>query len=565
MEQQTGGGDVLAGRYRLVEPIGRGGMGKVWRAHDELLHRTVAVKELTAGLYVAQADRDVMHARTQKEARAAARIQHPAVVTVHDVLEHDDRPWIVMEYIDGPSLAEAAKAAGRIEPREAARIGLHVLGALRAAHAVGVLHRDVKPGNVLLAKDGRVLLTDFGIAAIEGDSSITRTGEIVGSIDYLAPERVTGGSPDPSSDLWSLGATLYTAVEARSPFRRTSPISSLQAVVNDEPPALRQAGALGPIITALLRKDPAQRPSAAEAERMLMEAMEGREPKAAQAYVPTRAVTSQELAPAQESAEEPVQSADNAQTALLPEPPAPPATGATAVTVADPARGWRVRAVVVALVAALLGGGGVFGVLKYTGDSGNDGGADKAASSAGGQSGGQSGGPAGGASGGPSGDDAKSQAEAAPPVGWKKVTDPTGFSLFVPDGWTRQMDGNQIDYTPDNGKHFIRIAADSTPDYENPYVHLLDLEKQVAKRTDYKRQRLNQNTFRDSTRAALWDFTWMEKGTQAGPRRAIEQMYVAPDGTEYAIYMSGPVSDWSTTRQQFDIVLSGWEPPAAKP
>lgn len=291
---------MLAGRYRLVEPIGRGGMGKVWRAHDELLHRTVAVKELTAGLYVAQADRDVMHARTQKEARAAARIQHPAVVTVHDVLEHDDRPWIVMEYIDGPSLAEAAKAAGRIEPREAARIGLHVLGALRAAHAVGVLHRDVKPGNVLLAKDGRVLLTDFGIAAIEGDSSITRTGEIVGSIDYLAPERVTGGSPDPSSDLWSLGATLYTAVEARSPFRRTSPISSLQAVVNDEPPALRQAGALGPIITALLRKDPAERPSAAEAERMLMEAMEGREPKAAQAYVPTRAVTSQELAPAQD-------------------------------------------------------------------------------------------------------------------------------------------------------------------------------------------------------------------------------------------------------------------------
>ncbi|WP_308120671.1 serine/threonine-protein kinase, partial [Streptomyces bambusae] len=287
MEHRTGAGDVLAGRYRLVESIGSGGMGRVWRALDELLSRTVAVKELTAGLYVTEADRAVLHARTQKEARAAARIAHPAVVTVHDVLEHDDRPWIVMEYIDGPSLAEAAKAAGRIEPREAARIGLHVLGALRAAHAVGVLHRDVKPGNVLLAKDGRVLLTDFGIAAIEGDSSITRTGELVGSIDYLAPERVTGGAPDPASDLWSLGATLYTAVEARSPFRRTSPISSLAAVVNDEPPAPRQAEALGPVITALLRKDPAQRPSAAEAERMLLEAMEGREPKAAQAFVPT--------------------------------------------------------------------------------------------------------------------------------------------------------------------------------------------------------------------------------------------------------------------------------------
>ncbi|MFJ3722246.1 serine/threonine-protein kinase [Streptomyces sp. NPDC090045] len=542
MEQQTGGGAVLAGRYRLVEPIGRGGMGKVWRAHDELLHRTVAVKELTAGLYVSQADRDVMHARTQKEARAAARIQHPAVVVVHDVLEHDDRPWIVMEYIDGPSLAEAAKAAGRIEPREAARIGLHVLGALRAAHAVGVLHRDVKPGNVLLAKDGRVLLTDFGIAAIEGDSSITRTGEIVGSIDYLAPERVTGGIPDPSSDLWSLGATLYTAVEARSPFRRTSPISSLQAVVNDEPPALRQAEALGPVITALLRKDPMERPSAAEAERMLLEAMEGREPKAAQAYVPTRAVTQDELAPAQEPSAEPAAPAERAhpapqttsQTAPLPEPAERPPVPAPA----DPASGWLKRAAGIALVAALLGGGGVFGVLKYTGDAGSGG-----------------------------GDKNVSAPDVAPvPAGYTKVTDPIGgFTLFVPEGWKRVSNGDQIDYTPDDGKHFIRIAADPTPDYRDPLAHLLDLEQQVAKRTDYKKVRLNQNTFRGSTRGALWDFTWTEKQNHPGPRRAKEQMYIDPDGTEYAIYMSSPVADWSTTEQQFDIVLSGWEPPVKKP
>ncbi|MFI1149064.1 serine/threonine-protein kinase [Streptomyces sp. NPDC020817] len=543
MEQQTGAGAVLAGRYRLVEPIGSGGMGKVWRAHDELLHRTVAVKELTAGLYVAQADREVLHARTQKEARAAARIQHPAVVVVHDVLEHDDRPWIVMEYIDGPSLADAAKAAGRIEPPEAARIGLHVLGALRAAHAVGVLHRDVKPGNVLLAKDGRVLLTDFGIAAIEGDSSITRTGEIVGSIDYLAPERVTGGTPGTASDLWSLGATLYTAVEARSPFRRTSPISSLQAVVNDEPPALRQAGALGPVITALLRKDPEGRPSAQETERMLIEAMEGRQPKAAQAYVPTRAVTPEELDAAEEAEPEaapapaPAPAPDSARTAALPEQPGPAPAAAQG--------GGRVkRAAAVALVAALVGGGAVFGVLKFTGDTeAGNGGSDKNASAP----------------------DRQGGEEAAPPEGYTQVTDPTGFTLFVPAGWKRQMDGDQIDYTPDNGKHFIRIAADPTPDYENPYAHLLDLEKQVQKRTDYKKQRLNQNTFRDSTRAALWDFSWTEKGTHAGPRRAIEQMYVAPDGTEYAIYMSSPVADWSTTRQQFDVVLSGWKPPAGKP
>ncbi|MFF3647909.1 serine/threonine-protein kinase [Streptomyces sp. NPDC002181] len=540
MEQQTGAGAVLAGRYRLVEPIGSGGMGKVWRAHDELLHRTVAVKELTAGLYVAQADREVLHARTQKEARAAARIQHPAVVVVHDVLEHDDRPWIVMEYIDGPSLADAAKAAGRIEPAEAARIGLHVLGALRAAHAVGVLHRDVKPGNVLLAKDGRVLLTDFGIAAIEGDSSITRTGEIVGSIDYLAPERVTGGTPGTSSDLWSLGATLYTAVEARSPFRRTSPISSLQAVVNDEPPALRQAGALGPVITALLRKDPGERPSAQETERMLIEAMEGRQPKAAQAYVPTRAVTPEELADAAEEAapqapaQAPAPAPDQVRTAALPEQPGP--------APAAPGGGWIKRAAAIALVAALVGGGAVFGVLKFTGDDAGGGGSDKNASAPDRQDG---------------------AAEAAPPAGYTKVVDPlAGFTLFVPDGWTRKANGDQIDYTPDDGKHFIRIASDPTPDYRDPYAHLLDLETQVAKRMDYKKVRLNQNTFRDSTRAALWEFTYTERQTHPGPRRAKEQMYIAPDGTEYAVYISGPTSDWATTEQQFDVALSGWKPPA---
>ncbi|MFJ9338284.1 serine/threonine-protein kinase [Streptomyces sp. NPDC101733] len=547
MEQQTGAGAVLAGRYRLVEPIGSGGMGKVWRAHDELLHRTVAVKELTAGLYVAQADREVLHARTQKEARAAARIQHPAVVTVHDVLEHDDRPWIVMEYIDGPSLAEAAKAAGRIEPREAARIGLHVLGALRAAHKVGVLHRDVKPGNVLLAKDGRVLLTDFGIAAIEGDSSITRTGELVGSIDYLAPERVTGGAPDPSSDLWSLGATLYTAVEARSPFRRTSPISSLQAVVNDEPPAPVQAGALGPVITALLRKDPTERPSAAEAERMLIEAMEGRVPKAAQAYVPTRVLSAEERVPARP----PEPRADVRAEHRTPAPPstAPPAppTGGTS--------GRLKRAAGVALVAALLGGGGVFGVLTYLdgGDGLRDGGAADRSTGAPDQ-------PA------KDGDGVKvdGPAQATPPAGYAKAEDPAGFSLFVPDGWRRQLDGTQIDYTPDNGRHLLRIAVAAKSEYPNPYMHLLDMEKQLQQRTDYKRQALHQNGFRGTEQAGLWDFTWTEKGPLAGPRRAIEQMYVAPDGTEYAIYLSGPAAEWSKLRAHFDMVLTGWQPASKK-
>src|SRR3954454_9179526 len=285
-------GQLVAGRYRLADTIGSGGMGRVWRAHDEVLHRAVAIKELTAALYVSESDQERLLHRTRAEARAAARINHSAVVTVHDVLDHDGRPWIVMELVEGHSLADAVKEQGRVEPREAARIGLWVLRALRAAHAAGVLHRDVKPGNVLISHDGRVLLTDFGIAQIEGDTTITRTGEVVGSVDYLAPERIRGHDPGASADLWALGATLYTAVEGRSPFRRTTPLTTMQAVVDEEPAEPRHAGPLGPVIAALLQKDPAVRPDAAEAEQMLAEAAEGRRPSAAQAYVPTQHVGS---------------------------------------------------------------------------------------------------------------------------------------------------------------------------------------------------------------------------------------------------------------------------------
>ncbi|WP_329117028.1 serine/threonine-protein kinase [Streptomyces sp. NBC_01353] len=527
----TAAGLLLAGRYRLAETIGRGGMGKVWRAHDEVLHRVVAVKELTAGRFVAEADRLVLHARTQKEARAAARITHPGVVTVHDVLEHDDRPWIVMQYVDGPSLADAAKEAGTLEPREAARIGLHVLGALRAAHAAGVLHRDVKPGNVLLARDGRVLLTDFGIAAIEGDSTITRTGELVGSIDYLAPERVRGGDPGPASDLWSLGATLYTAVEGTSPFRRTSPISTMQAVVTEEPPHPGKAGALAPVIVALLRKDPADRPRADEAERMLLDAMEGRTPQAAQAYVPTQRVGQQELISA--TAQLPAQDQPGPTATPVSTPTVVPRTGAPEAK----GRGrWR-SAVLAAVLAGVVAGGAVFAAMNYSGG------------------------------GGKAGDTGHStQPEAKPdtdalPAGWHRVEDPKGFSLAVPKGWKRQTEGDSIDYTPDNGRHRIRISVDPTPDFENPYMHVLDLEKTLKKRLQYKRIKLNQNTYRDQVRSARWEFTWYEKQEFPGPRHAIDQLYFTDDGTEYALYMASPESSWETTREQFDIVVQHWRAP----
>ncbi|MEU5293631.1 serine/threonine-protein kinase [Streptomyces umbrinus] len=598
-------GLLLSGRYRLVDSIGSGGMGRVWRAHDEVLHRAVAIKELTAALYVADSDQPVLLARTRAEARAAARINHSAVVTVHDVLEHDGRPWIVMELVEGHSLADAVKESGRVEPREAARVGLWVLRALRAAHAAGVLHRDVKPGNVLLSNDRRVLLTDFGIAQVEGDTTITRTGEIVGSVDYLAPERVRGHDPGPSSDLWALGATLYTAVEGRSPFRRTTPLTTMQAVVGEEPEELTHAGPLAPVIAALLRKDPAERPGPEEAEQMLAEAAEGRAPSSAQAYVPTEHVaTSHESGESPQAPEPPAPQGmyGPAHAAYGPQgsyggpqgvhgtqggPGTPGASGGHAAygshgmhdtygsqgrpapdsvaTMNQPAVAGTQRRkvstlVLVVILAALVGGGGVAALLYADGwgNSGNSESSSDPSSSAPS--------PSASATDDGKGNQTPGTGTGGVPDGWERVEDPQGFSLVLPKGWKRQTENTQVDYTPDNGEHFVRIAVDDSPDFDSPYTHLLDLEEQLGRLQDYRRVGLEENTFRDRP-GALWDFTWtaLAKDTEfPGPRRASEQAYLSREGVEYVIYMSAPAADWATAKDQFDTILRSWRPPGAQ-
>ncbi|WP_443334647.1 serine/threonine-protein kinase [Streptomyces sp. ZAF1911] len=265
-----GAGDrVIAGRYRLLGPLGRGGMGMVWRARDEVLGREVAVKEVRAPAGMDEAEVARMYRRLEREAWAAARVSHRGVVTVYDVATEDGRPWIVMEIVRGLSLAEVLEGDGPLTPQRTAHIGEQVLAALRSAHEAGVLHRDVKPGNVLIANDGRVVLGDFGIASLEGSTAITMTGEVVGSPEFLPPERALGREPGPGSDLWALGVMLYLAVEGVSPFHRESPVATLRAVVDEEFPPPRRAGPLTPVLEGLLVKDPAERLSAAEAARML--------------------------------------------------------------------------------------------------------------------------------------------------------------------------------------------------------------------------------------------------------------------------------------------------------
>ncbi|MFF8499787.1 serine/threonine-protein kinase [Streptomyces anulatus] len=267
--QRDKDGRLLAGRYRLGEVLGRGGMGTVWRADDETLGRTVAVKELRFPSAIDEDEKRRLITRTLREAKAIARIRNNSAVTVYDVVDEDDRPWIVMELIEGKSLAEAIREDGTLTPRRAAEVGLAILDVLRSAHREGILHRDVKPSNVLIAEDGRVVLTDFGIAQVEGDPSVTSTGMLVGAPSYISPERARGHKPGPPADLWSLGGLLYASVEGCPPYDKGSAIATLTAVMTEPLDPPKNAGPLTEVIYGLLARDPDQRLDDAGARALL--------------------------------------------------------------------------------------------------------------------------------------------------------------------------------------------------------------------------------------------------------------------------------------------------------
>lgn len=256
-------GTVVAGRYRLREVLGSGGMGRVWRGYDEVLRRDVAVKEVRPAGWGALEDRAGL-----REARAAARLRHPNVVAVLDVVE-SDRTWIVMEYRPARSLHEIVATDGPLPPREVARIGLEILAGLSAAHRAGVIHRDVKPHNVLVGTDGRVALTDFGLAVLDGGGEVTRADLVVGSPQFIAPERARDSVSTVESDLWSFGATLYAAVEGRPPYRRPTVVATLTALATAPPDPPGRAGPLAGTLRGLLDRDPARRPDADRVARRL--------------------------------------------------------------------------------------------------------------------------------------------------------------------------------------------------------------------------------------------------------------------------------------------------------
>ncbi|MFE7569734.1 protein kinase [Streptomyces sp. NPDC057539] len=270
-------GRLLAGRYRLGGVLGRGGMGTVWRALDETLGRTVAVKELRFPSSIDEDEKRRLITRTLREAKAIARIRNNGAVTVYDVVDEDDRPWIVMELVEGKSLAEAVREDGLLTPRRAAEVGLAILDVLRSAHREGILHRDVKPSNVLIAEDGRVVLTDFGIAQVEGDPSVTSTGMLVGAPSYISPERARGHKPGPAADLWSLGGLLYASVEGCPPYDKGSAIATLTAVMTEPLDPPKNAGPLEEVIYGLLAKDPEQRLDDAGARALLQDIVDAPE------------------------------------------------------------------------------------------------------------------------------------------------------------------------------------------------------------------------------------------------------------------------------------------------
>ncbi|MFF3767310.1 serine/threonine-protein kinase [Streptomyces sp. NPDC001922] len=542
-------GTLLVGRYQLTECVGRGGMGTVWRAEDVLLGRDVAVKKLIVPEHFDDHEIRVLQERMRREARSAAQITHPNVVVVHDVVDDDGQPCIVMEYVPSVTLGGAVKERGRLPVGEAARIGSSVAAALRAAHDAGVLHRDVKPANVLLGYDGRTVLTDFGIAVSSGTPALTTTGEFVGSMDYVAPERLRSKPASPASDLWALGATLYHAVEGRPPFRRESAFATAHAIAFEELEPLREAGELSAVIEGLLAKDAGERPDARRVEELLSQMASGsaaprtiaprttagaQEPPASAAPAGTRPVPAAEtVAHAAADAGTPV---PDQPTPPAPTAPISAASDATAPSRGAPRRRGR-RAALLSLAVVALAAAGAGGALLVN-NSGDTKAPPVTVSSS---------------SGSP---------HAAPspvPDGFRLRELGNGASVPVPEDWKRTATSNgEIAHVDPSGLVGLRIEANRFAGTD-PLKHWRDVEEEQTRRDNpnYQRVQMNATTFRGQ-QAGYWEFTFTGRVRKY---RAVELAFNGSDGTRYVIFLSAPAEDWTKYRSVFDRTVDGFRFP----
>ncbi len=510
---------LIAGRYRLVSQLGQGGMGRVWLGRDEVLHRDVAMKEVVPPEGLSPEDSGTVQ-RSLREARAIARLAHANVVRVYDIVQGDPWPWIVMEYVPSRSLDQVLREDGPLAPAQAARIGLGVLSALRAAHRIGMVHRDVKPGNVLLGPDGRVVLTDFGLATLEGDATVTRPGVIIGSPAFMAPERAARGTSTPASDLWSLGATLYAAVEGHPPYARSGAMATLTALATEDPDPAPHAGPLRDVLRELLRRDPEARMPAAEVQRRLRQIAGTRT-----APAPRRSAGRQPLA----------------HTRVVPVPATRRRTWWTALAAVLTAVGLGALLLAYAPhrpAASWTPGAPRATAHRPTARSQPTAGA---LSTAAGQ-------PSGAA-----------PATTGLPQGWHRYRDRTGFTVAVPDGWSVSRRGSIVYFRDPDGSRLLGIDQTDQPQ-PDPVADWTSKEQYRVAHGDFPGYvRIKIAPVDYFTKAADWEFTYLRNGVRV---HVVNRGVITSPHQAYGIWWQTPDSEWDANLANFHIVTGSLQPRA---
>ena len=557
---------ILADRYVLKDPLGKGGMGLVWRGEDRLLQRNVAIKEVTLPAELPTSDREAVHARVLREARAAARLTHPSVVTVFDVLQEDGTAYIVMEIVTGRTLAQVVEDDGPLPAERVARVGLEVLGALERAHAEGIVHRDVKPANVMIDVDGRVKLADFGIASLKGDPKLTQTGILLGSPSFMAPEQAQDLESGPAVDLWALGATLYFAVEGQPPFDRGKPISTLTSVVYDDPRPFERAGALAPVITSLLAKDPQSRPAEPEVRRAL-QAVAGGESRPGAKREPARPTVLQA----------PPRTRDELWSRRREEP----VVDEVDEHDEDEPRSWRGLLVGAAVIVALLAAALLFNLLRGseeppgTAAQGRREARGERSSEDGGRASGQASGTeqgsgTGEASGADATEDATEEEEPeAPvvegsagvvPVDWVTYTDPNnGFTIAHPPDWQIVPDTsgpNSIDIREPLTGTYLRVAWTDSPG-PSPQAAWEKYAPQFGATHDrYREIQITPTTFMGFP-ASLWEYEWSSGSVDL---HAYNLGFVTGE-YGFALNFQTRAENWERSQGLWEAFKAGFQPP----